>query len=225
MKRLNITIIILATVGFAGFAVSAASADIYSWTDENGVRYFTNHAPPKQATLLMKTPEIAYDEEADLQRRESDALEMARQELAEREAYLLEQQQEAERRMAAANARAEAALREAEQVLQEAEAAQQDADYGRSYSRAGVYYPYFPYGYRSKYVYRNYYRSKGSLHFKRQHDKFGHRPNLHRKPLDGRHFALPDKKHVLTSPKPAFRNPGLSHDSRAALFRMRHGRF
>jgi hypothetical protein len=83
----------LAAFWFAGLAVSAAGADIYAWTDENGVKYFTNHAPPEQATLFMKTREIPYDEEADNQRREMDRLEVARQELAEREAFLQEQQQ------------------------------------------------------------------------------------------------------------------------------------
>jgi hypothetical protein len=121
MKWLKI--MILAALGLAGFAALEARADIYSWTDENGVRYFTNYAPPKQAKILMKTPEIAYDEEADLQRRENDRLEAARQELAEREAFLLQQQQEAERRIAEANARAEAALRDADRILQDTEVA------------------------------------------------------------------------------------------------------
>ena len=110
-------ILMLAALGLAGFATLEVNADIYSWTDENGVRYFTNDAPPKQAQLLMKTPEIAYDEEADLQRRQNEELEAARQELAEREAFLQEQQQAAERRIAEANARAEAALREADRIL------------------------------------------------------------------------------------------------------------
>ena len=135
---------ILAALGLAGFAVLEARADIYSWTDENGVRYFTNYAPPKQAKLLMKTPEIAYDEEADLQRRENDKLEAARQELAEREAFLLQQQQEAERRIAEANARAEAALREAGRILQDTEVANEYADDDNSSSYAyPYYYPYY----------------------------------------------------------------------------------
>ena len=135
MKRLNIVVMILSACGLAGLAVSTASADIYAWTDENGVKYFTNQAPPKQATLFMKTPEIPHDEEADNQRREVDRLAVARQELAEREAFLLEQQQAAERRIAAANARADEALREANQVLQDAQAASEDAyyDYSSSY--------------------------------------------------------------------------------------------
>ena len=93
MKRFKL--MMLAALWLAAFAALEADADIYSWTDENGVRYFTNYAPPKQAKIIMRTPEIAYDAEADLQRRESDALEVARQELAEREAFLLQQQQAA----------------------------------------------------------------------------------------------------------------------------------
>ena len=78
MKRLNITILVLMAVWVYGFVALTAHADIYSWTDENGVNHFRNYAPPKHAKLLMKTPEIPYDEEADNQRRENDSLEVAR---------------------------------------------------------------------------------------------------------------------------------------------------
>ena len=37
---------------------SALFADIYVWTDANGVKNFTNNAPPEQAVVYMKTPEI-----------------------------------------------------------------------------------------------------------------------------------------------------------------------
>ena len=161
MKRLNIQVLIMALLGFAGLAVSTASADIYAWTDENGVKYFTNQAPPKQATLFMKTPEIPYDEEADNQRREIDRLAVARQELAEREAFILEQQLAAERRIAAANARADEALREADRILQDAKAASEDANYSSSSSFGfGYYYPY--------YRYKSHHHKKGHKRFPRQ---------------------------------------------------------
>ena len=138
--------LILVIFGFVSLAVSTAGADIYAWTDENGIRHFTNQAPPKQATLFMKTPEIPYDEEADNRRSEADRLAVARQELAEREAFLLEQQLAAERRLAAANARADEALREAERILQDAQAASENANYSSSSSYGfGYYYPYYRY--------------------------------------------------------------------------------
>jgi hypothetical protein len=33
-------------------------ADIYSWTDKNGVRHFTNHIPPPQARFVLNTRNI-----------------------------------------------------------------------------------------------------------------------------------------------------------------------
>ena len=99
MKRLNIMVMILAVFGFAGLAVSTAGADIYAWTDENGVKHFTNQEPPKQATLFMRTPEIRHNEEADKERREMDRLAIARKELAEQEAFLREQQQAADHQL------------------------------------------------------------------------------------------------------------------------------
>jgi len=215
MKRLNIVVMILSACGLAGLAVSTASADIYAWTDENGVKYFTNQAPPKQATLFMKTPEIPHDEEADNQRREVDRLAVARQELAEREGFLLEQQQAAERRIAAANARADEALREANQVLQDAQAASEDANYDYSSSYGyGYYYPYYGYG---------------SRHHKKGHKRFD--GNRYQK----RHPKQHPAKHPLHNRYQ--RNQGVrshyyltggrypTHRSRVAAFRGRHGRF
>ena len=69
----------------------AGATEIYRWTDENGVKHITNYAPPEQAEVLMRTPEIPYDAEADRQRQEAERRErMAREklELAEKEARL-----------------------------------------------------------------------------------------------------------------------------------------
>ena len=219
MKRLNIMVMMLVAFGFAGFAVSTANGDIYAWTDENGVKYFTNFAPPKQATLFMKTPEIPYDEEADNQRREMDRLAVARQELAEREAFLLEQQQAAERRIAAANARADATLWEADQILQDAQAASEDANYDHSSSYGyGYSYPY--YGHGSRYLYKGYKRYDGGLYRKkhgRKH-KIGHynhkRPDTYSR----------QRNHGIGRHTTAISSPRQSHRSRAAAFRGRHGR-
>jgi len=212
MKRFKI--MILAALWLSGFAALEANADIYSWTDENGVRYFTNYAPPKQAKLLMKTPEVAYDEEADLQRRERDELEVARQEMAEREAFLLQQQQAAEHRIAAANARAEAALREADQILQNAEAAAEDSDNENSSSYAYRYYsPYYGYRYPPKIHYKDYYYYYyGGLH----HKKNPHIPSLYNRFV--RKFS--GDRHPN-----AFRDRVESHRERVTTFRGRHGRF
>ena len=230
MKRLNITILVLMAVWVYGFVALTAHADIYSWTDENGVNHFTNYAPPKHAKLLMKTPEIPYDQEADNQRRENDSLEVARQELAEREAFLLQEQQAAERRIAEANARADAALWEADRILQEAEAAAEDTNYDRSngYAYGYGYYPFNRYSHHDRfghyyrytrypgYYQRNYYR--GGRYHKKHPYKYQH--------------GRPYKQHYRTSPKhhvnrrhSEVRSRGSSHRSRTAVFRGKHGRF
>jgi hypothetical protein len=215
MKRLNIQMLILAISGFVSLAVSTAGADIYAWTDENGIRHFTNQAPPKQAILFMKTPEIPYDEEADNRRSEADRLAVARQELAEREAFLLEQQLAAERRLAAANARADEALREAERILQDAQAASENANYSSSSSYGfGYYYPYYRY---KPHHYKKKHKRHPGHHYRKKH------PHKHpvKHPLHDRYQRKQRVRnhYFLTSG----RYP--SHRARVATFRGRHGRY
>lgn len=55
------------TIGFIGLVLLVgqaflAEADIYSWTDENGVRHFTN-TPPPETENLKQEPEHKIDEE------------------------------------------------------------------------------------------------------------------------------------------------------------------
>ena len=54
MQGLKLLIFIAAGILIAG----SLQADIYEWTDENGVKHFTNYAPPDDATLLIKTEEV-----------------------------------------------------------------------------------------------------------------------------------------------------------------------
>lgn len=214
MKRLNILVMILSAFWFVGLAVSTAAADIYAWTDENGVKHFTNQAPPKEATLFMKTPEIPHDEEADNQHSEMDRVADARQELAEREAFLLEQQLAAERRIAAANAKADEALREAERILQDAQAASEDDSYDSSggYRYGYFYYPY--YGYRSHYHYKGDKRFEGNRYRKKPLHK--HPVKL---PLHNRYQRKYDLRSLYTITDGRYS----THRSRTAAFRGRHG--
>ena len=206
MNRLHIAALILASFGFAGFMIPAASADIYSWTDENGVRHFTNQSPPKHAELLIKSPEISHDEKAHERRLEEDRLELARQELAEREALLLQQQLEAERRLIAANARAEAALQRAGQILQEAEAAAEANDNDR-WSSVGFYYPYYRIDHRK-------YNRHSAIHglYKKYHSIKNYHKPLYRSHSVRSHYSLTQGRYP-------------SHHARSAAFRGRHGRF
>jgi len=53
-------------------AVPAANADIYSWTDENGVKHFGNQPPENAADVKVVFEEKPYDEAADQQRTEAE---------------------------------------------------------------------------------------------------------------------------------------------------------
>jgi hypothetical protein len=227
MKQFNILLTILIALLF----IPTANADIYEWTDENGVKHFTNYAPPKQAKVLMKTPEIPYDEEADKQRGEIERLEIARQELAERESRLLQQQQEAEQRIAASNRRAQQALQDAEAALEEAEASAENNEYRRSTGSYYGYYPYSGYGYSGRY-YRGYYRKDGGIYYyERRNFKHTYRDNdrYHRhytkKHLDGRYSSNYTNRQHYKGYHRGFKPQRPSHRARVQFFRMRHGRF
>jgi hypothetical protein len=162
MKGLKIFLLVAAGCLIAG----PLQADIYEWTDANGVKNFSNYAPPQDATVLMKTEEVPYDEAADLARMEADRqyqLELAKQEITAREAELERREAEAERRAAEAERYAQETVREADQYLN-------DAKNDRWYYRGGGYYGY----YRPHYVhhYKRKYRKKIHYgHSKKRYDK------------------------------------------------------
>lgn len=109
--------------------IAASSfADIYEWTDENGIKHYSNHPPAAESRFMLKTKEEPYNEEADHARMETERqerLELARLELAQREAELELREAEAERKLAAADRVAEAALREADYYFDEARTSSQ----------------------------------------------------------------------------------------------------
>ncbi len=55
MKPIAIIIIF----GFACLTASGLEAEIYTWTDENGVRHYSNTPPPERATQVKTAREIA----------------------------------------------------------------------------------------------------------------------------------------------------------------------
>jgi hypothetical protein len=58
---------------FIFMQASQVSANIYSWTDSNGVKHFSNSPPPlDKNTSIEVHQEIAYDREADEERWELD---------------------------------------------------------------------------------------------------------------------------------------------------------
>jgi len=180
MKGLKIFIFI--TVQF--FIVSATFADIYEWTDANGVRHFTNYAPPENAKLIMKTEALPYDEAADIERMESeqqDQLELERQKIAEREAELERKVAAAERRLATLDRQTERIERQAEDWSDEdADDAYMDRSYG-----SDIYYPgYYLNIRKDRWYYRGTY---GGIYYKNPYYKSYHRYRRDKKYYYGHH--------------------------------------
>jgi hypothetical protein len=124
------------------FAASISLADIYEWTDENGIKHYTNQTPPSGSKVLMIAKEEPYDEAADHTRMEAERqerLELARLEIAQREAELELREAEAERRLAEAD-QADQADRLAQEAMREDDYYPSEI-YSRNWviSRAGGY--------------------------------------------------------------------------------------
>ena len=163
MKGLKIFFLVAVGSLIAG----SLQADIYEWTDENGVKHFTNYAPPDDARILMKTKEVPYDEAADLARMEADRqyqLELARLEIAAREAELERREAEAERKAAEAERYAQETVREADQYLKNA---QNDRWYYRSGGYYGYYRPPYIHHHKRKYGKKSHYGHSGKKYHKK----------------------------------------------------------
>jgi len=158
-----------------------AVAQLYQWTNADGVRHFSNTPPPDGVTATVVQDEIPYDPETDHQRRvQEDAM------LQERESAALQKRLEnAERGADEARRQAEAAERKAKQLEQDLE----DQDEDRSY---GVYYPKRRPGHRPPG-----YRPPG-------HRPPGHRPPGQRPP----NWRPKPKPHTPTAKPPRPNNPG-----------------
>ncbi len=109
------------------FSVATASAEIYSWTDEKGVRHYST-TPPEDAANFRKSDEFQYDPQKDeAQTQEYD--EWLNQKKQEEEAEAQEKQKRAElekKEAEKAAAEAEKARFEAEKAAVEAEKARMD---------------------------------------------------------------------------------------------------
>jgi len=50
---------------FAGLAASGVQAEIYSWTDENGVKHYSHTPPPDRSVPVKAAPDIQTDPTTD----------------------------------------------------------------------------------------------------------------------------------------------------------------
>jgi hypothetical protein len=157
MKRL----LILLTLLWVWWACPV-SADIYRWTDANGVTHFSNEPPPAGAKVLDKIEETPYDADADRQRIEEERsyrLEREKLELEERKAELAGREREAQLKLEEANLRMQQAQLQQQQALNKE---RDDDDCGDAFLRYGYCGPGYGYGHGGRpgpnNFYRGYYR-------------------------------------------------------------------
>jgi chromosome segregation ATPase len=98
--------------------VPAAYADVYSWTDENGVKSFGNEPPENATNVKLIFKETPHNADADQQRTDTDNKEVT--DLI-RELEEDEQQQAAEERRKAAEAKANRKPTQEERIASEKE--------------------------------------------------------------------------------------------------------
>jgi hypothetical protein len=167
MKKLNIFLTIYFAVCFA----PTLQADIFVWTDENGVRNFTNFSPPEKAELFIKTPETLRDTAEDQKRAESESMQKV-QEAEKKVALLREELDEVKKRLAESKnetqADAERERFEQSEPSVSTEDYLSDAYRHRSYAAYGYNYPYAGYGYSTKV------HSQKKLYHKRLHRRRSH---------------------------------------------------
>jgi hypothetical protein len=117
------------------FAV-AVSAEIYSWTDQQGTRHFSD-SPPQQAADLQMTTEIPHDKTADQQH--DDAYRQMLEEVAQRRVERETVENKALReRLEAAEHQSMAARKKAEEALKAAKEAQEIASEKQRYREVYV---------------------------------------------------------------------------------------
>ena len=113
--------------------IPAVLADIYSWTDENGVRHYSD-TPPAESENIKIRPAIPHDEEADQRNRE------AHQEMLEQveEEQRASEKKELEERLKRTEQKLRTTEKKAEQALDEAKAARTIAEEKQRYREVYV---------------------------------------------------------------------------------------
>jgi hypothetical protein len=94
----------LATLTFlciAFFWATPAVGELYYWTDDNGIRHYSNEAPPTGDIDYGSSSEIEYDAQADMERRASDTRAAGEMEKARKAEAAEAAQKEAEAEKAA----------------------------------------------------------------------------------------------------------------------------
>ena len=72
----TITVAFVLTFALTVFGVTAPNAEVYTWTDENGVKHFSDRLPADANGAKQAFPAYEYDEAADKKRTESESQEL-----------------------------------------------------------------------------------------------------------------------------------------------------
>ena len=72
----TITVAFVLTFALTVFGVAAPNAEVYSWTDENGVKHFSDRRPADAKGAKPAFAEYEYDEATDKKRNKTDSQEL-----------------------------------------------------------------------------------------------------------------------------------------------------
>ncbi len=181
-------------------------ADIYSWTDQQGIIHYTNYSPPPQAKVLIKDVKMSSSDSGVSKAKETEdegqeSLEIKLQEVNRRVETLEDSLEKAEaltedleEKVLTANKKAEKAIESAEALANEtSEAGAQyasDVIYLNVRSYSPVYYPYRRY-YKSHRLKIYHGGSRHKSHLSKKHLKTHHRDSHQKYRPSGRHFSKP----------------------------------
>jgi hypothetical protein len=186
MKRLSLFIYTLTCLWIPG-----VNADIYTWSDENGIMHFSNRNSHPEATLYLKTMEGPYEEALERAQREAERqreLERAQAEIRLQEARLAEKIATLERRTAEAKQKTQEALDRAEALEKAADRRYRD-DRWYATGYASSYPGYYDYRYYGVNGYRFSVTYPGSKRYK----KHRYRPVGSHKQIDGGKYRNRDR--------------------------------
>lgn len=198
---------LIGMLAIAGVTVPIASADIYFWTDENGVKNFTNYSPPEKAEVFMETSEADQDtavDETEIDQAGEPDRALASEQLqaaTEKIEALRVQVDELTDRLAA---QSEAPPIETDEVAVETGEASNTIRYGSGYVYWPYPYGYLPYGYKGSYKFRSQH-GFGRPGFKKRAVRFrsnGFKPHAYgRQPSRSGHGALGSRPGYRSSRK------------------------
>jgi hypothetical protein len=176
-----------------------SSADIYVWTDRNGVKHFTNYSPPDKASIFMMEPKIASISASVEKRSDSERLQEAEKKIDDlnEEVTALKQQLEKQRQSKdESKPPDDSEPSEGEGVTEYDPYHTSDGyeryryngfSYGRTYKRYG-YSGYRHRGHYKKHHYGYYYPKKYKYrHHKKHHRHYKSHPYLKYRQHHGKH--------------------------------------